>query len=154
MSRAGAAARCGAGERGFTLIELLVVLAILGLMAGLAAPRLDRSGTALRAAAQQLADALREGREAAILANAERVMQLDPERGAYRLEPAGAAGSLPEGAELRFRPPPGSPWGAPPIIRFFPDGSSSGGAVALALGATRREVAVHWLTGGVSIHDR
>ena len=37
-------------------------------------------------------------------------------------------------------------------IRFFPDGSSTGGGVALSLGAERYDILVDWLTGGVSVH--
>ena len=39
-------------------------------------------------------------------------------------------------------------------IRFFPDGSSTGGGVGLSLGAERYDIQVDWLTGGVSIHAR
>src|SRR6266851_4843445 len=37
-------------------------------------------------------------------------------------------------------------------IRFFPDGSSTGGGVALSLGGERYDILVDWLTGGVSVH--
>ncbi len=39
------------------------------------------------------------------------------------------------------------------IIRFFPDGSSTGGRVSLARGSRRYHVDVNWLTGHVTIRD-
>ena len=38
-------------------------------------------------------------------------------------------------------------------IRFFPDGSSTGGRVTLALGERDYHIDVDWLTGRVSIRD-
>jgi general secretion pathway protein H len=37
-------------------------------------------------------------------------------------------------------------------IRFFPDGSATGGRIGLALDGQRVEVAVDWLTGLVSVN--
>ena len=39
-------------------------------------------------------------------------------------------------------------------IRFFPDGSSTGGYIALADDKTEYRVKVDWLTGHISIADR
>jgi general secretion pathway protein H len=38
-------------------------------------------------------------------------------------------------------------------IRFFPDGSSTGGAISVANGGTKFRVDVDWLTGNVTILD-
>jgi general secretion pathway protein H len=38
-------------------------------------------------------------------------------------------------------------------IRFFPDGSSTGGAISIANGGTKFRVDVDWLTGSVTILD-
>ena len=37
-------------------------------------------------------------------------------------------------------------------IRFFPDGSATGGRIGLTLGAQHAEVVVDWLTGLVSVN--
>jgi general secretion pathway protein H len=39
-------------------------------------------------------------------------------------------------------------------IRFFPDGSSTGGGVLLESDQAGYDVLVDWLTGGISIHER
>ena len=44
--------------------------------------------------------------------------------------------------------------GAIGSIRFYPDGSSSGGGVALVHEGLRYEVLVNWLNGSVSIQER
>jgi general secretion pathway protein H len=38
-------------------------------------------------------------------------------------------------------------------IRFFPDGSATGGQVTLRGGAVQRKVDVNWLTGEVKIRE-
>jgi general secretion pathway protein H len=38
-------------------------------------------------------------------------------------------------------------------IRFFPDGTSTGGRLTLALGERQEHVVVDWLTGAVSITE-
>ena len=39
-------------------------------------------------------------------------------------------------------------------IRFFPDGSSTGGHISLIEGKTEYRVNVDWLTGRIAIEDR
>ena len=67
-----------------------------------------------------------------------------------RLDPA--AHALRIGDALPRALPPGVALAAPADgISFAPDGSSSGGRIALATGPVRLEVAVDWLTGRVSV---
>jgi general secretion pathway protein H len=40
------------------------------------------------------------------------------------------------------------------LIRFYPDGSSTGGGVSLQRGRDRFDILVNWLTGGVAIHEQ
>jgi len=140
-------------SRGFTLLELIVVLAIAALVIGAVLPVGGRrGGRELERAARDVAASLRIVRERAILANATTTLTVDLEHGFYQGE-GGRAAAFPRGAEVRLattadeeeRPRIGR-------IRFYPDGSASGGGVLLARDGERLAVLVDWLTGGVSVN--
>lgn len=141
-------------RNGFTLVELLVVLAIAGLIVGLASPLVTRGfpGVKLDTAASTVAQALRQARSAAITRNAEVVFRLDVEARALRVGTSGRATTLPEDIGLRFlvgdQEVTGETTGG---IRFYPDGSSTGGRVHLALGGRAYRVEVDWLTGRIRV---
>jgi general secretion pathway protein H len=134
-------------------MELLVVLAVLGLVLALAVPSLGRSlpGFALRSDVRTVASALKEARAAAIGQNRETTLILDVEqrtlrlgeRAMVKLNPKVAIsieGAAPEASEVAG-------------ISFFPDGSSTGGRVTLALGERKQHVVVDWLTGTISVAE-
>jgi general secretion pathway protein H len=134
---------------GFTLVELLVVLAILSLAAALALPALQRppDGLRLEAATRTLMSTLRFSRAQAIARNADVIVTMDVER--RSVEPStGSAIQLDRGISVeiifasaeRRRSAAGA-------IRFFPDGTSSGGDIMLTLNQRRARVSVNWLTG-------
>jgi type II secretion system protein H len=103
---------------GFTLIELLAVVLILGLFAALVAPNVGfGSSRALRAEAEQLADALEFARQHAVMTGRSHRMLLDLEWGTYRIEwlapeePPGTDASVgvaasPGSGLLSLSPPP------------------------------------------------
>ncbi len=145
----------GKSATGVTLLELLVVLVIVGLIVG-AMPRLMGGGEAAktRAAAREVANTLRQARSRAILENRDVVVRIDT-------------------AERRFASGAEAPWRALPEaltlqvetaaseqidddiagLRFFADGSSSGGRITLAGEARSYHVMLHWLTGTVEIRE-
>jgi general secretion pathway protein H len=139
---------------GFTLIEILVVLAVLALAAGLIVMRGPARPRAidLSAVAMGLADTLRLARAQAIAANRPTQVLVDAER-RHIAAPGGAVRPIPAEIGIAFHSLMG-PLEAPRlIIRFAPDGSSSGGAVDLSSGGKRVRVGVAWLTGRVSVTD-
>jgi len=140
---------------GFTLIEMMVVLAIIGLVLGLIVPNIGRGAGhyALVATARDIAATLRLTRERAISTNR-------PIRFVAATDTFGSS----EDKKLRH-----VPWGialtisdrvqlgsgnSTDRIQFFPDGSSSGGAVEVIDGAARYAVVVDWISGNVSIEPR
>ncbi len=142
---------------GFTLIELLVVLAILAGLLYFAVPRLTASGgaVALRAAAADLAAELRVVRSAAIAADDAKILIVDPKRHRFAAEGAAHAHLVPSDVRMTVLTAESEllPDGRP-AIRFFPDGSSTGGGVELAGTSVTVVVAVDWLTGQVSLRDK
>jgi general secretion pathway protein H len=140
-------------QDGFTLIELLVCLAILTLIAALAVPRLGRAGdhAAFRTAARDLAAALREARNDAIATGSGASFSIDLATGAFRVG-AGRTRVLPPGLSLALVTTAddrlGEHGGA---IRFFADGSSTGGSLSLARDGRRLDILVDWLTGRVTV---
>ena len=142
MSRAGNGRCVGTGTAGgFTLVELLVVMTVMAAVAALATPMLDRVAPRLelRAAAQDLGTALRAARSAALRDNRETVVLIDVERRLFRTGSAGPASFLPDEARGR--------------VRFYPDGTSTGGEVRLRRGSADYTVGIDWFDGTVRVHD-
>lgn len=139
---------------GFTLLELVVVLFLLGLLYGLAAPMLRDGSTGLdmKTASRQLAAGLRKTRSIAVTEQREAVLTLDVEGRMFSLTGDPKAYSLPKRLNLALftaqselvREKTGG-------IRFFPDGTSTGGRVTVSAGEARQTVDVDWVTGRVAI---
>ncbi len=157
MSRAGDTIRRGRpAAAGFTLIELLVVLTVIALIVTLATPMIQRAvpGVEIRTAAEGLRSELRLARSAAISGNRETWLSIDIETGVYRRGGAARARTVPPAIQLTLltarREQIDETRGR---IRFFPDGTSTGGAVRLRRDARGYEVAVDWFDGRVSIDE-
>ncbi|GGF36545.1 type II secretion system protein H [Aliidongia dinghuensis] len=151
----GAVARTRAGAAGFTLIELLVCLALVATVFAMAAPVLSRldGGARLRSAAHELADQMQRARARAIDEGRPAEFALDLATGAFEGGP-GRTRHLPSGLRLAMLTVEGEQLGrAAGAIRFFPDGSSTGGGVALADGTRRLDVRVDWVTGRVTVES-
>ena len=141
--------RLGGGTAGFTLIEVLVVLTILGLVLGIFVSRGPQRSPALelRSAAQAISGALRLARGRSIAGNAVVGVTFDLARLTWRLDGA-APVILPLGTTMTVTTTADNASATRlAAIRFSPDGSSSGGRVALVNRGRRIDVGVEWLTG-------
>lgn len=107
---------------GFTLIEMMVVLAIVGLIAGLGFPAIERAGTALsaRTARATVLAAVSGARAAALRSDAPVDLVLLPDGPGLSYGRVRVA--FPRDARLSL---------TPPHVRFYPDGSASGGHITL-----------------------
>jgi general secretion pathway protein H len=139
---------------GFTMMELVVVLLLMGLML-LIVPRYaftGVSGADLRASSRDIAAGLRLARSEAVLQRREATLTFDLEKRSFSLSNHAKVHQLPEALELKLFTAQSEvvneKQGA---IRFFPDGSSTGGRVTVASGERKYLVDVDWLTGKVSI---
>ncbi|MFK2899813.1 GspH/FimT family pseudopilin [Dyella jejuensis] len=134
---------------------MLAVIILIGVAAaavsisvahGLASARIN-------AAAGELAAALRATRTQAIVHGEQRIFQVDMHGEFYR----GADQRdvhLPKGLELSVTSAASDQSGGDIArIRFFPDGSSTGGRITLRSGQREWHVNVSWLTGAISIFD-
>lgn len=143
-------------QAGFTLIEILVVLAIMVILVAVVAPfgARPRERAALAKDAREIAEALRLTRSRAIVTNRPMVFLVDVRQSVYRAGGSTAPASLPSGTRLALTTTEDQELSdAVGTIRFYPDGSSSGGGVAIADAVGRYDVLVDWLTGGVTIHE-
>lgn len=155
MSVSGSDGKNGAAPmRGFTLIELLVVLVIAALITALVVPRLTGATekAAVRSAARELEAALRMTRSVAMAQGRPQALIIDTARGAF--QQGARTGRLPGGIHLLLTTTTGDRLDAQTgRIRFFPDGTSTGGGIDVWAGTDRNQVLVDWLSGRVSIEE-
>ena len=132
----------GAGDAGETLIEALAVVAIVGLVAAIAFPRLQQGLLALsqRQAVAVLTARVRQTRAEALDRDAAAVFAVAADGRSY------AAGGSP-----RVAVPPGVTLSATPDrrIAFYGDGSSTGGRIVVRAGRRTTTLAIAQ-AGGVS----
>lgn len=141
---------------GFTLLEIIIVLAIgaaiYALLLGV--PLSGGSAANLKAAARTLAAGLREAQTTAMATRRDATLTLDLESREFLVAGEKEPRKLPDGVDLKLYTAESevtsSRTGA---IRFYPDGSSTGGRITVSSGKREFLVDVDWLTGRVSIAD-
>jgi general secretion pathway protein H len=141
--------------RAFTLFEMLAVILLIGIAASAVAVSVTHglASARINAAAGELAASLRATRTQAIVHGQQRVFQIDINNATY----SGADKRdvrLPKGLDMSVTSA-ASDQSSSEIarIRFFPDGSSTGGRITLRSGRREWHVNVSWLTGAISIYD-
>lgn len=140
---------------GFTLLEMLAVVLLIGIAAAAVSVSVSQglASARSRAASGELAAALRQVRTEAITRGESRALLVDVRDGSYTLAngrrvelPRGMAVALTAAREDQADDHRGR-------IRFFADGSSTGGRITLRQGRREWHVNVAWLTGAVSVVD-
>jgi general secretion pathway protein H len=138
-------------KSGFTLIEVLAVMLIIALVASLVIAMTPGTGRGkLKALTLEVAALFRRERLGAILTGHDRRVSLDGERRAF----------VGDGGDVIRIPPDvmvdvlgaNELWsGRLAVVRFHPDGASSGAVLKLSREEAQYEVRVNWYTGGVAI---
>jgi prepilin-type N-terminal cleavage/methylation domain-containing protein len=141
-------------SQGFTLLELIVTLFVIALAVGLVAPVIGRSTDSLRGRSEiaRFSAMLRYARDQAITTRRGYAFVIDPM--AHKATIVAAPDEV-----MRTRPLPSdlTVEANPPqalIVRFEPNGVSSGGDFRLTSGGTRYRITVDPLTGRVRVERR
>ena len=143
-------------QGGFTLIELLVVLLIMGALITLAPAAFHKiaPGLEMKAAAREVAGVMRQARGQAIRDNREAVVLIDTERNVYRLGQDARDHTLNPALQVLLVTAASEQLDdTRGGIRFFPDGTSTGGRVTLSRNDRKFDITVDWLTGLVAISE-
>ena len=144
-------------ESGFTLLEMVCVLAIIALLAGVLMPFIPRetSRSRLEAYALQAATLLKQDRNAAIRRNINVATLVDPGARAIRSGVSAASLRIPDDVHFEaVLPQSCQRQAALSTIRFFANGTSCGGTIALTRFNAGYEIRVNWLTGRIEIVQR
>jgi len=137
--------------RGFTMLELLVVLAIIGAVLVIAIPAITSGGNMeLRAAARDITTSLRQTRLLAQNKSIPASLVIDVDTRSIFINEAGVERSIPSDITIEMTTAEseltGNNSGG---IRFFPDGSSTGGQITLWRNGQTITINVEWLTGKI-----
>lgn len=139
---------------GFTLIEMQAVMMIIALIAALVFSTLPGTGRAqLEALALQTAALFRRERLSAILTGHSRSVVIDGERRALVADD-GDDVAIPRDVTVYILGVDAQWSGRQAVVRFLPDGASSGTVMTLAREGAAYEIRVNWYTGSVFIDDR
>jgi general secretion pathway protein H len=143
-------------EAGFTLLEVIVVLVLAGIIYAilLAVPMRGASAADLKASARVLASGLRQAQSMAMVTRQDAVLTLDLDSREFVLAGEKEPRKLPDGIDLKLYTAQSEVTSdRKGAIRFYPDGSSTGGRITVSAGERKFLVDVDWLTGRVSIGD-
>lgn len=143
---------CTERQSGFTLLEMLLAISIAVLILGVSAPATIRLYDSVRyqGAVREVMAMLVSGRYSAITDGEARDVIIDPQKKELKLN--NIVKALPGSVELTVVSARELNREGAGVIRFYPDGSSSGGGVQLEDESGRRaQVQVDWLLGKVHL---
>jgi general secretion pathway protein H len=136
---------------GFTLVELLVVMGIMAVVLVVVVnARPKAAATRVAVTARAVGATLQLARAQAMRSNAETVFRVDTDRMQFGLPRS--MHSLPKGMTVSMTVAETERVGDVAGIRFFPDGQSSGGEIALNFEGRSARIAVNWLTGEAQLN--
>ncbi|MGR8941784.1 MAG: GspH/FimT family pseudopilin [Gammaproteobacteria bacterium] len=143
-------------DQGFTIMELLIVLIIIVL--GFAVVGLNMAGgretIEIKGAAKDVVSALRYVRGQALIRHRPAALTLDLEKNSYTVSGREKAYLIPESIAVTLVTAQselsGSGQGS---IRFFPDGSSTGGRITLERAKTGWQIDINSLTGQAELEN-
>jgi general secretion pathway protein H len=141
---------------GFTLLEVIVAL-VIGAIAYaiiLGVPGRGTSAADLKASARSLASGLRTAQTTAMATRRDALLTVDLESHEFEVPGALKPRKLPGKVDLKlFTAQSEVTSDKRGSIRFYPDGSSTGGRITVSSGERKYMVDVDWLTGRVTIAD-
>jgi len=143
-------------QRGFTLLEVIVVLVLAGIIYALmlAVPMRGASVADLKAAARTLASGLRQAQTTAMVTRQDALLTVDVEAREFVMPGDAEPRKLPDGIDMKLYTAQSEVTNdRKGAIRFYPDGSSTGGRITVSAGERKYLVDVDWLTGRVTIGD-
>jgi general secretion pathway protein H len=136
---------------GFTLIEVVAVMLIIALVASLAVTLTTGTGRGrLKALALDTAALLRRERLGAVMTRQERRVSIDGERRAL-IGDGGDVVAIPRDVVLDVLGIDANWSGRQAVVRFLPDGASTGAVLKLSREQAEYEIRVNWYTGGVAV---
>jgi general secretion pathway protein H len=136
---------------GFTLVEVLAVMLIIALVSSLAVTMTPGTGRAkLKALTLEIAALLRRERIDAVLTGRERQVSLDGEQRVL-VGDGGGVVAVPSDVAVDILGIDALWSGRQAVVRFHPDGASTGAVLKLSRERAEYEIRVNWFTGGVAI---
>lgn len=142
----------GARSYGFTLLELVVAIAIAAIVLGVSAPAMQRlyNSSQYHGAVNDVVAQLSSARYSAIRSGAQVDVMINPET--RKLVRGEKIVQLPDSIELEILGSRELNREGAAVIRFYPDGGSSGGYVNLEHeNGMSVQVAVDWMLGRVTL---
>lgn len=144
-------------EDGFTLLEMLIVIAISGLLIATVIPNFAPaiSRAKLQSATRDIVSALRHCRGYAMVRGVDAVFELNTVQHKYKVPGKSKEFIISEDIDLGlFTTTSETIDESTGRIRFFPDGSATGGRVTLTGTNQINVIDVNWLTGEIRMGDK
>jgi len=142
-------------EKGFTLLELIIVLFITVLGFSVIGINLSsgNEATKLKAAARDIVSALRFARGQALISHQETTLTIDLANNTYTVSQRDKVYSMPEEIDVTLVTAQSEINDGLASVRFFPDGSSTGGRITLEWGKAGWRININWLTGQIELEE-
>jgi len=142
-------------QRGFSLLELIAVIVLIAIAVTVASISISSSLTSVKiqAASRDLVAALRYTRGQAVVKREQKTLDIDLEAMSYTV-PGKEPVKFPDKIEVKLLTAQSELIHEKAgRIRFYPDGSSTGGHVSIIAGTREWRVNVGWLTGEVDLEE-
>ena len=143
-------------NNGFTLLELMVVLSVMVL--GFAVVGINLSSgndaTKLKVVARDMVSALRFARGEALISHEEMTVTINLEQKNYTVSKRNKVYPIPKSVVVKVVTAKSQIKNDDlASIRFFPDGSSTGGRVTFKEGKSAWKIDINWLSGRVELNE-